>query len=175
MRGKDMEGALGAFEKVLRSSPLNPHALTGKGMALHFMGRNDEAAIAYQQAIQVKQDHVPALNNLAMLWADKENTRLQAVNLAMAAFVRSNSDPAVIDTLGYALIRSGRSAEAVKILERATELAPQNPAILYHYALAHAEAGNAKEALAALEAALAMGDFEARPEAERLLQRLQKG
>ncbi len=175
LRGREVQKALATFEKVLAYAPTDAQALTGRGMCLQLMGKKDEAAKLYLQAVQAKNDYVPALNNLAMLWADGEDTRLQAVNLAMAAFTRASSDPSVVDTLGYVLIRNDRAEEALNVLDRALSLAPGNPAILYHKGLALSELDRADEALATLEQALAGGDFEEKAEAEKLFKSLGEG
>ena len=172
LRGREVEKALQSFETVLSFDPANTQALTGKGMTLQLLGKNDEAAKFYLQAIQAQHDYVPALNNLAMLWADNKNNRLQAVTLAMAAFVRASGDPSVIDTLGYTLIRNNRSEEALKVLERALTIAPDQPSIQYHLALALSELGRTAEAVAGLEKVLAGGDFGERADAEELLRKL---
>jgi len=175
LRSREVEKALATFESVLAYAPTDAQALTGKGMCVYLLGRKDEAAKLYLQAVQARNDYVPALNNLAMLWADSEETRLQAVNLAMAAFTRASSDPSIIDTLGYTLIRNDRAEEALKVLERALSLAPGNPAIMYHQALALAALDRKAEALTTLEHALAAGDFEEKAEAEKLFDELKKG
>lgn len=175
MRGRELDKALQSFDAVLAYAPTDAQALTGKGMVVQLNGNKDEAAKLYLQAVQAQHDHVPALNNLAMLWADNETTRLQAVNLAMAAFIRANSNPSVIDTLGYTLIRSDRAEEALKVLERALVLAPGNPVIMYHQALALMALDRKAEALATLEQALAGGEFEERANAEKLFEALKNG
>ncbi len=172
LRGREAEKALATFDQVLVNSPANAQALTGKGMALQLLGKNDQAAKMYLQAVQAKHDHVPALNNLAMIWADDKQKSAQAVNLAMAAFVLASNDPAILDTLGYALIRNNRSEEALGVLERALLLAPGNPGILYHQGLAQAELGRKDEARATLEVALDETDFAEREDAEKLLRTL---
>lgn len=175
LRGRELDKAMASFQKVLDYAPTDAQALTGKGAIVQLGGDKEEAARLYLQAVQARHDHVPALNNLAMLWADSEKTRLQAVNLAMAAFVRANTNPSVIDTLGYTLIRNDRAEEALKVLERASDLAPGNQEIMYHRGLALSELGRADEARTALEAALAGGDFEQKANAEALLKKLQTG
>lgn len=172
LRGRELDKAMESFDQALRFAPLNAQALTGKGMIRQLQGRIEDAASLYLQAVQAQQDYVPALNNLAMIWADQDQTKLQALNLAMAAFVRANSDPAVVDTLGYALLRNGRAEEAVKVFERAVALAPNHPSILYHFALALKEAGRNQDAVLQLEAALKAGDFEEKTEVEKLLRQL---
>lgn len=172
LRGREVKKALATFERVLADAPTNAQALTGKGMALQTLGRTDEAAGMYLQAVQARHNHVPALNNLAMIWANDETKRVQAVNLAMAAFVLASSDPAIIDTLGYTLIRNKRPEDALAVLTRALSLAPGNPGILYHKGLAQAELGRTSEARETLEVALAGTEFAERDDAEKLLRAL---
>lgn len=172
LRGREPEKALATFERVLEHSPANAHALTGKGMVLQSLGRTAEAADVYLQAVQARQNHVPALNNLAMIWADDEARRGQSVNLAMAAFVLASNEPSVMDTLGYALIRNKRFEEALNVLARALALAPGNSAILYHQGLAQAGLGRTAEARSTLEVALTGPDFAEREDAEKLLHAL---
>lgn len=172
MRGGERDRALDAYESVLRRAPTNVAALTGKGVVLQIMGRREEAVRAYVQAVQSQANYAPALNNLAMLWADDEKTRQNALSLAMAAFTASSGDPAVVDTLGYALVRNGRFEEALRILDRANELAGGNGSILYHRALALDGLDRRQDAIAALEAALEVGNFGERTEAEAMLRSL---
>lgn len=172
VRGREWDQALQAYEAVLRRSPANAPALTGKGTVLQLMGRLDEAMKSYALAVQASPDHVPALNNLAMLWAENETTKVDALNLAMAAFVRSNTEPSVIDTLGYTLLRNNRFEDALKVLDRAVALEAGNGAILYHCALALSGLDRRTEAVAVLRVALDSGNFEERSKAQALLRSL---
>lgn len=172
LRNRRFDKAEQAFDAVLGVEPGSPQALTGKGMVHQLRGDRAQAVDNYLRAIQMKPDHAPALNNLAMLYADKEETRLMALNLAMAAFTQAGSDPAVIDTLGYVLIRNKRPEDALRVLERARTMAPANPVIKYHIALAYADLDRRQEALSMLEVALGAGEFEGRANAERLIRDL---
>ncbi len=174
-RGREAAKALESFDKALSIAPANVDALTGKGWALQLQGREEDAVRAYQQALQVREDHVPALNNLAMILAENEATRSQAVTMATAAYTRAIGNALVMDTLGYALLRNNEPAKGLELLERAAALAPGNPVILFHKGLAQAELGNVPEAKASLEAALEKGEFEERGRAEELLKQLQSG
>ncbi|WP_028577200.1 XrtA/PEP-CTERM system TPR-repeat protein PrsT [Desulfomicrobium escambiense] len=175
VRMKEPDKAQAIFDSALALDPANPHALTGKGMIAQQQKNEDEAARLYLQAVQARNDFVPALNNLAMLWADGEKTRMQAVHLAMAAFARAGTDASVTDTLGYVLLRNNRSEEALGVLERASTLAPGNREIMYHKGLALEQLGRREEARLALEEAVRGEDFGAKPEAEALLKKLQTG
>ena len=68
----------------------------------------------------------------------------------------------VLDTLGYLLAYRGRAdrrqaLRAVEILDKATQLAPDNLEIRYHYALALVNAGKAEQAQQNLDRVLAAG------------------
>lgn len=172
LRNRRLDKANQAFEAVLAVEPDNAGALTGKGMVNQLRNDRDKAVEYYLQAIQAKPDHAPALNNLAMLYAEDEETRLIAMNLAMAAFTQAGNDPSVIDTLGYVLIRNKRPQDALRVLERAKALAPGNPVIKYHIALAYADLDRRQEAVEMLEVALAASEFEGRMKAEQLMRTL---
>jgi tetratricopeptide (TPR) repeat protein len=72
LRSREVDKALATFDAVLAYAPTDAQALTGKGMSMQIKGNKDEAAKLYLQAVQARNDYVPALNNLAMLWADGE-------------------------------------------------------------------------------------------------------
>jgi Flp pilus assembly protein TadD len=81
----------------------------------------------------------------------------------------------VDDTLGWALARSGRSAQALPYLKTATRLDPHDRDMAYHYAYALAHSGRKAEARAVLTRVLrAKAAFDARPNAERLLAALKR-
>lgn len=172
LRGREADAAFKSFSKVLEYAPLNAQALTGKGMVMQFKGKKDEAAKLYLQAVQAQHDYVPALNNLAMLWAEDGATQQQALNFALAAFVRASSDASVIDTLGFVLVKNNRHDEALKVLERALSIAPNASAIRYHKALALAGLGKKEEAKVLLREVLSGGEFDEKRDAEALMKKL---
>jgi Flp pilus assembly protein TadD len=72
-----------------------------------------------------------------------------------------------MDTLGYALLKNGRAAEARKVLEKAVSILPGNPTVNYHLALACRESGDKVQAAAALRKALQLGNFPEEPDAKK--------
>jgi Tfp pilus assembly protein PilF len=79
----------------------------------------------------------------------------------------------VIDTLGYALLKNGRTDEAIKMLESAVKLLPANPSVHYHLALAYKEDGNRSKAQKHLETALSKNNFPEAASARKLLKEIQ--
>jgi Flp pilus assembly protein TadD len=113
------------------------------------------------------------LNNLAMLYID--NADVRALATAEKAYRALPKVPGVQDTYGWAVVRAGKSAEAVDILRVALQGMPDNAEVQYHLAAALAEAGNTSEALSLTRKALS-GTLPpaARTDAKNLLTKLSK-
>jgi Flp pilus assembly protein TadD len=62
------------------------------------------------------------------------------------AVQRRPNDGAIIDSLGWVMLRQGDTANAVKTLERAVELEPEDPSINGHLGDAYWAAGRKLEA-----------------------------
>jgi tetratricopeptide (TPR) repeat protein len=137
-------------------------------------GRFDEAIAQYEGILARDPGSLTAANNAAMLIASH---RTDPESLARAqAHVRnfgSRSEPALLDTYGLVLMRSGRADEAVGVLERASAAAPKSATIALRLALAQEAAGQRESAKRTAQRALALqpSDAEA-PEVRDLIARL---
>lgn len=135
-------------------------------------GDRKQAAEQYQLILQRQPKHVPSLNNLAWLYHELGDQR--ALAIAREAYALAPQSAAIMDTLGWILVRSGQVAEGLPLLEKAAA-APNAPAeIRYHHAAALARSGakdRAKEQLAQLLGAQAA--FDSRAEAQQLLVELE--
>jgi Flp pilus assembly protein TadD len=160
------------YDTVLKDHPRNTAALTGKAVLRDVAGDKKAAAEHYKVAILLDQDNVQAMNNLAMIYADEKGRGPVAYNLAARAYAISGGKPGVADTLGYVLLRNGRADEALKVLEKAVSVAPDNPYINYHIAMALAELGEHQQALASVDKALQASGFPQREQAGQLRQAL---
>jgi Flp pilus assembly protein TadD len=132
-------------------------------------GKKKDAVVKYRAALDKAGEHVPTLNNLACLYADGYGDRGQALRLALTAFRLEPGNPAVLDTLGYALLKNGRAKEARKMLEKAVSLLPANPTVSYHLALAEYAAGDERQAVARMQKTLKMGVFPESSQASSLV------
>jgi Flp pilus assembly protein TadD len=133
-----------------------------------------QAIAQYRQVLTVQPNDVVALNNLA--WALNEVGAHGAVAMAMRAHRLAPNSPNVNDTLGWALARTGRSAQALPFLETATRLDPHDPDMAYHYAYALAGSGRKAEARTVLTGLLSNKTaFASRKDAEQLLAVLKRG
>jgi putative PEP-CTERM system TPR-repeat lipoprotein len=173
-RKKDNNAAMRAFEDALYKNPHFAPAYFAQGTLLDVGGHKKEAIMKYRAALEKSGNYVPALNNLAYLYADGFGSAQEAVRLAVTAFKLEPGNPAIMDTLGYALLKNGRKADALKVLEKAATLLPENANAQYHLALALKENGDQSQARAKVERALQLGDFSEKNQAKTLLAELSK-
>ncbi|MCC6346620.1 MAG: tetratricopeptide repeat protein, partial [Nitrospirales bacterium] len=113
--------------------------------------------------------------NLAFLYAEGYGSREEALQLAMKAYRIAPGSAEVMDTLGYILLKKGRTEEALKVLEKAASLLPGNPTVQYHTALALKERGDKGRAVEFLHRAVHTGDFPEAVAARGLLAELRGG
>lgn len=115
---------------------------------------NQDAAIRHFNAVLASDpDNVPALNNLAILYAERGDDG--ALELAERAYAAAPENPAVADTVGWLRFQEGDVAGALPLLEQAAAAAPDYSEIRYHLAAALAETGETARAAGMLEAVLA--------------------
>lgn len=142
-------------------------------LANHFQvkKRYPEAIEQYQRVLKTLPDNALALNNMAWLYFKTGND--QALKLAERAHKQAPDSPQVSDTLAWIQLQAGQADKAVKLLEEAMKQAPGSPDIAYHYAVALERTGKQDKARALLKKILGeKQEFENRPQAEALLQKL---
>jgi Flp pilus assembly protein TadD len=115
-------------------------------------GKRPAAVEHYRKALEVDQNNVAALNNLAYLLAES-NQADEALKYAQQAKELAPDNPTIDDTLGWTHYRKGLYSSAVKYLESA--VAKDGTARRrYHLGMAYMKAGEQKKGQQALEAAL---------------------
>jgi tetratricopeptide (TPR) repeat protein len=116
------------LQKALEIDPDQSDAHSNLGNTLLKMGRIDEAVAHYDRALEINPSNINAQNNLAWLLATCAEPRIRngarAVELAERADRLTRSGNAVISaTLAAAYAEAGRFADAIRIAERALQLA----------------------------------------------------
>lgn len=107
------------------------------------------------------------LNNLAWLYQTTDDSR--ALETAEKAHGLLPDAVAVKDTYGWIMVERGDLQKGIKLLEEANAMAPDEPEIQYHLALARAKQGRKAEACALLSTVLsADGELLFRSGAEAL-------
>jgi putative PEP-CTERM system TPR-repeat lipoprotein len=172
LRKKAYKLAEASFEEVIHLEPEKPNGFFFKGVVLEEQGKTEEAIEAYGQALDKDPNYVPALNNLAYQMTQVPGKEKLALVLAMQAYTQDPQNPAVMDSMGYALLLNDRPKDAVRLLEQAAAQIQDEPTVSYHLALAHKAVGNTAAAKEALSKALAQGGFKEFMAAEKLMKQL---
>jgi tetratricopeptide (TPR) repeat protein len=117
-------------------------------------GEYEAAELLYREILAGNPKFVPALNNLAMLLAEKPTARGEALELISQAIEIAGPDTGLQDTKGAILVYSQRAAEAVPLLEAATRDPDADPRHHLHLALAYENLGQIEPAREHLKIAL---------------------
>jgi tetratricopeptide (TPR) repeat protein len=117
----------------------NPRSVPAQLLAAnaYLRARNWPAAIqAYEGLRRRLGDRDSAmLNNLAWAYSERGDFE-RAIPLARRAWALDKSNPATADTLGWLLVKSGRKAEGLVLLERAARGSPTDADIRRHLSAA---------------------------------------
>jgi tetratricopeptide (TPR) repeat protein len=91
----------------------------------HQAGQRDEALEGYKTVLQHQPDHLPALNNLALLLSSEKRESLLRKALSI-----KEDDPGTLQNLAMLLAESGRFSEARDMYERALQVLPDDSRVV---------------------------------------------
>lgn len=117
-----------------------------RGIALERAGDWAHAEPDLRYALELAPDQPSILNYLAYSWAERGENLDEARGMLERAVAARPNEGAIIDSLGWVMLRQGDSAAAIKQLDRAVELQPEDPVINGHLGDALAAAGRLREA-----------------------------
>ncbi len=117
-----------------------------RGVALDRAHEWTRAEDDLQRALRMSPDQAVVMNYLGYSWADQNRNLGQARDLLQRAVAAKPEDGEVVDSLGWVMLRQGDVAGAVRRLERATELQPDDATINAHLGDAYWAAGRRREA-----------------------------
>lgn len=152
---KDTEGAIAAYDAAIRIAPGETQLVAELGRLYESVGRVDDAIAHYEELYKRNPGQQLVANNLAMLLVTykKDQRSLDRARDLAAGFASSNSG-SLLDTNGWVHYKRGEYAQALPVLERAAELAPDTKEIRYHLGVAELQAGQTDRARKDLELAL---------------------
>src|SRR6266567_2459069 len=167
--------ALNQMNAVLAKKPNDLRALLVTGMIYSQMKEFNKARDAYEKIVAASPDFVPALNNLAYIYAEKLNDLKRASELAQKARSIAPTNPSVLDTLGWITYKQGGYQQAADLLSQSAAKSPDNAEIQFHLGMADYMMGQADAARSALEKAVGSAtEFEGKEEARSRLASLGK-
>lgn len=182
-RGDLTKGVIAMNRAVALVPPYDAQSAIAYARVYEAAGEWEEARSILELAIRFAPDDPVVSNNLAWVLASSPRAGpadfRRAEQLARASLATRPDSVAISDTLGYALARVGRNAEALEILEKVLSASPESLGearvlVQYHAALAGEHAGDPSRAAALAQSAIdgaAPGVFDPGP-AKDLLARL---
>ena len=169
-----MKQAIETLSALQQAYPNFVQATFALGSLYDQNGNKRKAVDLYRDVLAKAEGHTAALNNLAYLYAENYGSPEEGLDLAVKAFRNEPTNPGIMDTLGYVLLKNGHTEDAVNILDKAAELLPKVAAVRLHQGQALLAAGKSTEARRALQAAVDSGTGPEADQAGKLLDSLKQ-
>lgn len=119
-------------------------------------GRNDDAIAIYESLVKRVPDEDSYANNLAYLLIESKGDPAHLERaLSLTRRFKESSNAGYLDSLGWAHYKLGQYAEAVPVLERAVQRAPDAPLLQLHLGMALHKSGDVPRAQEFLKRAIA--------------------
>ena len=165
--------AIHVYEELAVKRPDLPAPYSLLGSMYEKQGKYELAEELYKKALKVNKDFIPAMNNLAFLYAEQNKELNKALDLARDAKKRLMNSPAVIDTLGWVYFKKELYDSAKEEFEECIAYAPENPVYHYHLGLVYNKKGEYIQAEKTLKKALELqNDFKGSEYARTILKGL---
>ena len=117
-----------------------------RGIAYERAKEWPKAEADFLKALDLNPDQPQVLNYLGYSWIDQDMNFDQALEMIQKAVAAVPQDGYIVDSLGWAFYKLGRTDEAVTTLEQAVQLLPNDPEINDHLGDAYWKAGRELEA-----------------------------
>lgn len=132
------------------------------GLELYIKGETDGAIGAFENALAIRPLNADTLNNLAMLYAEKNQKLAKAEEMALQAMQlydeKGRKYYNIVDTLGWIYYKMGRYKDSLKVLEPGRPYLEGNPYYHYHLAMNLYMLGKKDAAADEFSKALVIGD-----------------
>ncbi len=132
LQAEAFEQATSAFEKGLEYHPNDENLRFNLGAAYDKLDRFPDVVREMEAVLALNPEHADALNYLGYSYADRGINGEKAVELTRRAVALKPDNGAYVDSLGWALFKIGRVAEALREIQRAAELVNDDPVIFEH-------------------------------------------
>lgn len=170
-RQKRMDEALASARKACERWPDNADLSFLLGSLLDESGDKKAAFTVMEDILKIHPDNYQALNYVGYTLAEEDRELDRAVQLLIKANELSPNQSYIVDSLAWALFKSGRLEEALAEIRRAVKLGEQiDPSIWEHYGDIASRMGLKDEARKAYKKALDLKPANAETLRQRLSQ-----
>ncbi len=142
------------LEQVLAADPASLEATFRLAACSERMGQIERAVELFRSVLSRAPDFTAALNYLGYLWIERSENLDEAIQLVSEAVRLEPDSGAYVDSLGWGFYQLRRYPEAVRTLERATRLIPDDATVHEHLGDARSAAGDREGASASYRRAL---------------------
>jgi tetratricopeptide (TPR) repeat protein len=154
LRVHDYQHALQLAQSAAQQSPKNPKVWALQGIALSGLGQGHEALAAYNRALAISPDYLPALEGAAELEYQAESKR--ALPLLERVVKLRPDDPTANAMLGVVKYRQHDCSSAVEHFRVSWQLISSQPAALAQYGTCLMNLDKAEDALPVFQRLLAL-------------------
>ena len=151
------------FNTAIRLNPQLWEAYWLFGRMRFTEGRHGDAEQLWTTAMKVRPEDYQAPLLLSMIYheggrsAEVEASQRKGIELARRQLARDPGDLRAMYLCAGALVDRGQRDEGLRLLDRAIEMADQEPSVLYNAACVYAKCGEVEKALSALESCIQVG------------------
>jgi tetratricopeptide (TPR) repeat protein len=171
----DPANALKEYEALARNNPKHADSHLKAGVLYQRLGRADQAVAAYKAALAANPRLALAYNNLAWLAVDRNRDLAQAEAWAKRATELAPNNAQFHDTLGWVYRATGKTRDALHVLEQAHKLDPSDASINYHLGVVLNDSGDTARAIEAFKTTVSLSPKSAEAtQAMRLLNKLER-
>jgi cellulose synthase operon protein C len=154
-QGNNLGEAIAVLQQGEKASPDAVSIPAARAEWLARAGRHDEAIALYGTLLERAPDNDTYANNLAYLLLETKGDKASLERaLALTRGFKASNDPSRLDSLGWVQYKLGRYDDAVAVLERAVQGAPEAPLLQLHLGLALHKKGDLPRAQQFLKKAL---------------------
>ena len=143
---EQFDDAARALEEGISQNPKSADLHFNLGTVYDKLNRFDDVVRAMETAITLDPHHADALNYLGYSYAERGVKIDQALSLTKRAVALKPSNGYYIDSLAWALFKSGSFTEALTEMQRAVALAGDDPVLFEHLGDIYAKQRNLSDA-----------------------------
>jgi len=133
---EDYEEAIKYYTKLINTinnSEMKSDLLYRRGGSYERIGKYEEADEDLLSSLKINPDDAYVLNYLAYSWLERDYKINEAIEMLENAYKKENSNPYIIDSIGWAYYLVKNFEKAEKFLKTAVELMPEDPTVNDHY------------------------------------------